>query len=159
MLNCGRAGARAIGLHPRLFVSLAVCRERCRLVPAMMSPLKTNQRFRKNERLGKREDFARVYAAKCSAGDDLLVVYAASNQLPYTRIGISVSRKTGIAVRRSYIRRRIREAFRRNKEQIPKGVDLICIAKKPAGDKDINVTPSLIRLSAKAAKKCAHRQS
>ena len=120
----------------------------------MMRTLRTDQRFRKRERIGKRDDFARVYAAKCSAGDELMVVYAAANELPYTRIGISVSRKVGIAVRRSYVRRRIREAFRLNKEQIPKGVDLICLAKGPAGDKKFDVARSLIRLSARAAKRC-----
>lgn len=120
----------------------------------MMRALKTDQRFRKRERIGKRDDFARVYAGKCSAGDELMVVYAAANDLPYARIGISVSRKVGIAVRRSYVRRRIREAFRLNKERIPQGVDLICIAKAPAGEKKSDVAASLIRLSTRAAKRC-----
>ena len=121
----------------------------------MAALMRKDERFRKVERLGKRDDFARVYAGKCRAGDDLMVIYAAPNDLPFTRIGISVSRKAGIAVRRSYIRRRIREAFRRNKDQLPQGVDLICIARQKAGDKGVDVTASLIRLANRAAKRCA----
>jgi len=117
--------------------------------------MRKDQRFRKAERIGRRDDFARVYAARCSAGDDVLVVYAAPNDLPFARIGISVSRKVGIAVRRSYIRRRIREAFRLNKERLPTGMDLICIAKQSAGDKKVDVGESLVRVAARAAKRCS----
>jgi ribonuclease P protein component len=116
--------------------------------------MRKDETFQKKERLAHRDDFARVYGLKCSAGDDVLVVYAAPNELGFTRIGISVSRRVGIAVRRNYIRRRIREAFRKNKDQLPQGVDLICIAKRDAGDKNIDVTESLVRLSRRAADRC-----
>jgi ribonuclease P protein component len=50
------------------------------------------------------------------------------------RLGITVSRKVGGAVTRNYVKRRIRESFRRypGRDRLPS--DLIVIAKVGAGD-------------------------
>jgi ribonuclease P protein component len=116
-----------------------------------------NQCFRPRERLRSREDFARVFAARCSAGDDIMVVYAAPNELGWTRIGISTSRRVGNAVVRNFIRRRIREAFRRNKDNLPAGFDLVCIPRAKAKVKGVDVASPLLRLSQQAASRCRKR--
>ncbi len=59
-----------------------------------------------------------------------MVVAAARNSLPYSRLGISVGRKFGNAVRRNRAKRRVREFFRRNKHKIPRGYDFIFLPQK-----------------------------
>lgn len=116
-----------------------------------------DQRFRKHERLTRRSDFDRVFAERCAASDDLMIVYVASNDLPWSRLGLSVSRRVGGAVRRNYVRRRIREAFRTNKAELPKGYDIICSARPKAADRDANVGKSLGALLVKAVRRYQDR--
>ena len=58
-------------------------------------------------------------------------MYACPNELEWSRIGITASRKVGNAVRRNRWKRRIREIFRRNKRDIPVGYDFVVIVKRP----------------------------
>ena len=104
------------------------------------------QRFLKREHLRLRRDFARVLGGKCKVADAVLVVYAASNDLTWSRIGISVSKRIGNAVRRHYVKRRIREAFRKNKTDLPGGLDIVCVARSPAADVTVDVASSLRKL-------------
>ena len=111
-----------------------------------------DQRFRRSERLRLRKDFARVFAAKCSQADGALVVYVARNDLEWSRLGLSVSKRVGKAVRRNYVRRRIREAFRTQKSELPKGLDIICVARTEAADVHCDVAHSLRTLVIRAAR-------
>ncbi len=51
-----------------------------------------------------------------------------------TRLGITVTRKVGGAVARNRIKRRVREAFRRDPQHLVAGHDVIVIAKHGAAD-------------------------
>ena len=113
-----------------------------------------DQRFHPRERLRLRRDFARVFEGKCKAADTVLVVYAAGNDLTWSRIGISVGKRIGNAVRRHYVKRRIREAFRRSKGDLPQGLDIVCVARPPAADAEVDVAASLRSLILKAAARC-----
>ena len=113
-----------------------------------------NERFLKREHLRLRRDFARVLDGKCKAADSVLVVYAANNDLPWSRIGISVSKRIGNAVRRHYVKRRIREAFRKSKADLPCGLDFVCIARPPAADVTVDVALSLRKLILKVSRQC-----
>ncbi len=84
-------------------------------------------RFTKAQHLHKPAEFQRVYDLKQRAGDAFLLVFGAPNQLGWTRIGLSVSKKHGKAVVRQRIKRLLREAFRLSQHELPVGLDLILI--------------------------------
>ncbi len=90
------------------------------------------RRFKRARRLSGSNAFARVFKGGRSAGNRLLVVYALSNELPYSRLGLTVSRRCGNAVVRNRIKRLLRDAFRLECEDLPQDVDLICIPKPGA---------------------------
>src|SRR4051794_34631086 len=93
----------------------------------------TNQRqtFLPHEHLRRPADFRRVYERRRSVANDWLIVYGCGNGLAYSRLGLSVSRKVGPAVHRNRIRRLYREAYRLARDQLPAGLDLILIPRKP----------------------------
>ncbi len=104
-------------------------------------------RFRPHERLKDARQFQQVFRRKRSAGDAHLVVYGLENQRDYSRLGLSISkRKVGSAVRRNRVKRLIREAFRRSKMDLPRGLDLIVIARGPELGYD-QVRESLVKLA------------
>src|SRR5262245_28156612 len=87
--------------------------------------------FRKAEHLRRPSDFRRVYDRRRSVSDSWLIVYACENGLPHLRLGLSVSRKVGQATHRNRLRRLYREAFRLTRHEMPTGLDLILIPRKP----------------------------
>ena len=87
-------------------------------------------RFRKEQHLRRPEDFKKIYAQRNVSRQRGVTLFAAANDLPFTRIGLSVSRKNGNAVVRNRIKRLFREAFRRNQQEIPPGLDLILVPEK-----------------------------
>lgn len=110
-----------------------------------------DRRFRKCERIRLRSEFDRIYAARRFASNDKLTVFVLENNLAYSRLGLSVSRKVGGAVVRNLIRRRIKEAFRKIKSDMPVGLDLICVAKPGPPASEQNYAESLRLLAPKAA--------
>jgi ribonuclease P protein component len=92
--------------------------------------------FTKSERLLNRKDFVnlnqsgkRLHTAHC-------VIIFRQNGLSITRLGITVSKKKGNAVKRNRFKRHIREFFRLHKDQFPKGYDIVVSAKKDVGELD-----------------------
>ncbi|MGO8690642.1 MAG: ribonuclease P protein component [Thermoguttaceae bacterium] len=116
-----------------------------------------DQRLPRVVRIRHRLDFQRIYRARCIAGDDNLLVYGGPNGLPYPRLGLSVSRKIGNAVRRNRWRRLLREAFRISRPQLPAGVDLIVIPRPAAKPELAALLASLARLAARVGRKLAPR--
>jgi ribonuclease P protein component len=53
-------------------------------------------------------------------------------ELPGTRLGVTVTRKVGKAVKRNRIKRLVREAFRRERHALPPGLDMVWVAKRDA---------------------------
>jgi ribonuclease P protein component len=119
-----------------------------------MSP---SYRFLKVEHLRRPSDFQRVYDRRRSASDEWLLVYACENGLPHLRLGCSVSRKVGGAVRRNRLRRLYREAFRLTKHALPPGLDLVLIPRQ-ADDPELEILKSsLTRLVGQLAAKLARK--
>jgi ribonuclease P protein component len=82
------------------------------------------------ERVRRGDDFRRAFALRCSAGDEWLVIFGCPNELPHARLGLSVGRKWGKAVRRNRVKRLYREAFRLCKPHLPPGIDYIFVPRK-----------------------------
>ena len=65
-------------------------------------------------------------------GGRYLIILSMDNDLPASRFGITVSRKTGNAVARNRVKRRIKELQRLNRDSIVPGKDIVVIATREA---------------------------
>ena len=107
----------------------------------------------KHEHLRRPADFQRVYDRRRSVSNDWLIVYVRENGLPHLRLGLSVSRKYGGAVRRNRLRRLYREAFRLTRHEMPAGLDLVLIPRKPEEPPLAELTRTLPHLVKQAARR------
>lgn len=90
-------------------------------------------RLTKRQKLRRPAEFKRAYNEGGKAGDDRLLVFALRNDLGVTRLGLSVSRKHGSAVKRNRIKRLLREAFRLGQHDLPSGLDLVLVPRPGVG--------------------------
>ncbi|OGP97792.1 MAG: ribonuclease P protein component [Deltaproteobacteria bacterium RBG_19FT_COMBO_46_9] len=86
----------------------------------------------KRERLLNRKDFVNLNRAGRRYLTEHFTVIFKKNGLDISRLGITVSKRVGKAVKRNRIKRLLREFFRLNKKIFPKGFDVIFIANKGA---------------------------
>lgn len=115
--------------------------------------------FPKSVRLRKQRDFDAVYRGKHYAGDHVLVIRAIRNGDRATRLGLSVSRKVGNAVVRNRWKRIIREAFRKQKDAIAPGMDIVVRPKKGATCDYASVFQSLRKLSRRIDQRLGPRET
>jgi ribonuclease P protein component len=85
-------------------------------------------------------------------GDEHLLVFAIANSLGRTRIGLSVSRKHGSAIRRTRLKRLLREAFRLGQQDVPQGLDLILIPRQGSAAGVAEFSRSLVNLASRLAR-------
>ncbi|HET9934490.1 MAG TPA: ribonuclease P protein component [Polyangiaceae bacterium] len=89
--------------------------------------------FAKRERVRKRREYLEIQAQgrRVNSPHFVLVVRAREpSRDGVVRLGITASRKVGVAVVRSRIRRLIREAFRATRELFPRDADVVVIVKR-----------------------------
>ena len=116
-----------------------------------------DHRFLRTHRVTRGADFQHAFAVRASAGDGVILVFAAPNGLPHSRLGLSVSRKVGGAVQRNRWKRLIREAFRLSREQLPVGVDLVVIPRPDVVPTLEAIRASLPRLARRAEQRLARK--
>jgi len=88
--------------------------------------------LRKIRRITGRRAFSAVFETNIRRSCPPLILVARPNALANTRMGIAISRAVGIAVKRNAIKRRLREAFRQSRLQLPTGYDLVVIVRPHA---------------------------
>lgn len=98
-----------------------------------METLKKSRQFKKVLQGGSREKL------------ETIVVCRLPQQEGITRIGITVSRKAGRSVERNRIKRRVREALRRNASFLPESEDIVIIAGRKCLEADFKSIEEDIR--------------
>jgi ribonuclease P protein component len=88
----------------------------------------------KEKRLAKRREFLHVYETGRKIFSRYCVLFFAANHLPYSRFGVTVTKKVGKANVRNRLKRWTRETYRRQRQ--PLGID------ERAFDLVINVKPN-----------------
>src|SRR5262249_5494282 len=90
--------------------------------------------FSRDDRLRKRREFEECYASGVRVSGRFLQLFVKRrSEQARVRLGISVPRRSGNAVDRNKLRRRIREAFRRNRSLLPPGgIDLVIQCRRAA---------------------------
>jgi len=111
--------------------------------------------FPKSARILKSDHFDRVFNARCSFSDGLIVVYFATSDREQQRLGLVVSRKCGNAVVRNRWKRALREAFRLVQHQLPSHLDLVVLPRRGARPDVHRLQNSFQQLAARATKKLA----
>jgi len=89
--------------------------------------------FPKSYRLLRRSEFRRVYDQGQRRSASLATVFVRPNALPHSRLGITTPVRLGKAVLRNRLKRRLREVFRLNRENLPGGWDILVNPRQAVG--------------------------
>lgn len=89
---------------------------------------------RRGRRLTDSPEFERAYRQGRAFRGRLFSVHVFPNDLGNSRLGLSVSKKVGNAVRRNAVRRRLREVFHAALPQVSEASDFVVSARPVAAD-------------------------
>jgi ribonuclease P protein component len=92
--------------------------------------------FSKIERILNRRDFVNLNRVGQPLHTEHFAVIINQNDLDITRLGVTVSKRTGNVVKRNRVKRLIREFFRLHKSRFPQGYDIVILSKKGACNLD-----------------------
>jgi len=90
------------------------------------------QTFGRHEKICKKQDYLTIYEQGVRRYSKHFTMIEYRNQEGIRRLGITVSKKVGIAVQRNRVKRLLREFFRLNKSRFSSSHDIVIIAKKDA---------------------------
>ena len=85
--------------------------------------------FPKEKRLQTAGEFDAVFAAKVKVYAGPLMVHGRLNGAEQSRLGLSIARRVGNAVKRNKLKRLLRESFRLLQEHLPQGFDIVVSAR------------------------------
>ena len=116
----------------------------------------STQRFLPNQHIRRPQEFQKLHADGRRAGDAHLLVIGLRNELPVTRIGLSVSRRHGCAVTRNRKRRLMREAFRLIQSDLPCGLDVVLVPRQRTDSTRADFEASLRQLTRRLDQQLPH---
>ncbi|OGP90192.1 MAG: ribonuclease P protein component [Deltaproteobacteria bacterium RBG_19FT_COMBO_43_11] len=88
------------------------------------------QSYRKLERVNNTSRYRAIYQQGVWKASRNFTTITCHNNQGIKRLGVTVSKKAGNAVRRNRIKRLVKEFFRLNKALFPDGCDVVVMAKK-----------------------------
>lgn len=92
------------------------------------------KRIMKYTQMLKKNEFKNVYDNAKSLSNRSVVILYIKNNTQQNRLGIVASKKIGNSVKRNKARRRIKEIYRINENNLFKGYDIVIIAKSPINE-------------------------
>jgi ribonuclease P protein component len=96
----------------------------------------TDQRFSRAYRLTSRRQFVRVYERGRRARREAFTIFGLPNELSASRMGLTVTRRSGSAVVRNRVKRVLRDIFRRHRDTWPLTMDIV-----------VNGTSAILRMA------------
>ncbi|ENH98449.1 ribonuclease P [Gracilibacillus halophilus YIM-C55.5] len=91
--------------------------------------------MKKAYRIKKNKEFQSVFTKGASfANRQLVIYYLHKDDQKHFRVGLSVSKRIGNAVKRNQIKRYLRQAFLELEPTIHSNYDIVIIARKPTKD-------------------------
>ena len=119
----------------------------------MTKSKRRSESYPKMLRLLASHEFQHVFAQQRRVTDSTLIVFGARQLLSYPRLGLVVSRKVGNAVERNRWKRHLRETFRRHRNAMPSGLDIVVLPRRGATCTAASVNHSLPLLVRKLARR------
>jgi ribonuclease P protein component len=117
--------------------------------PAVQSDGKSRhlETLRCHQRLRDPGDFQRVYAAQKVIHAPNVVLFFCPNGMLQSRLGVSVGRKHGNAVRRNRIKRVLRAAYRQSQHLLPGGYDYVLVPRREIEYTTADIATTLEKLA------------
>ena len=114
--------------------------------------------FRTRDRLGRAADYRAAFDARCRATIGPMTIHARANGLGHARLGLSIGRRFGNAVRRNAFKRRVREAFRKRRAALP-AMDIVVTARAHELEPSSRYETWLEDMARQAARRWAKRSA
>jgi ribonuclease P protein component len=111
------------------------------------------QKYPRSARIRSPKMFDAIFQKRIKAGDQHIILYAARSDQELSRMGISVGRRYGNAVQRNRIKRRIREAFRQIRHELPAGFDFVVVPRSGVECSVNDLKGSLLKLASQLARR------